>query len=269
MHDTMLFTAHNENDAGIKFYTWGESECCLPKGATRATLCDDVNNRLRLRVGDVLIFEERLGPKTGNSADADPAHRHAVRLTKVKPAAEVIFEITDDSLAAFRANGIPTDVVTQLSALKDQEFADEQSFVAQLQNTIGDDATNKYQTVITRFSPNRRPVAAVTDPLTEQLIVEIEWADQDALPFPLCLSSKTAEDHGALEIADVSVALGNIVLADHGMTIANESLGVVAPAVLFLPPDANADCCADNPLVPISPRYRPALDKRPLPKSPE
>ena len=260
MHDATLFTAHRE----IHFYTWGESECCLPEGATRATLCDDVNNRLRLCVGDVLIFEEHLGPKTGNSADADPAHRHAVRLTKVKPAAELIFEITDDSLAAFRANGIPTDVVNQLSALKDQEFADEPSFIAQLQNTIGGDAANKYQTVIKRFSLNRSPVAAVSDPLTNQLIVEIEWADRDALPFPLCLSSKTDEEHEAKEIADVSVALGNNVLADHGITIANEALGGVPSSVLFLPNDANADCCADNPLVPIPPRYRPALDKRPL-----
>jgi len=264
MHDIMLFTAHNEDDVGIKFYTWGESECCLPEGATRATLVDDVNNRLRLCVGDVLIFEERLGPKTGNSADADPARRHAVRLSRVKPAAELVFEITDDSLAVFRANGIPADAVDQLSALKDQEFADEQSFVAQLQNTIGDDAANNYQTVIKRFSPNRRPTAVVTDPLTNQSIVEIEWANEDALPFPLCLSSKTDEEHGAKEIADVSVALGNNVLADHGMTIANESLGMVPDTVLFLAPDVTADRCAENPLLPISPRYRPALDKRPL-----
>jgi hypothetical protein len=204
MYDLTLYEAHNE----IKFYTWGESECCLPKGATRATLCDDVNNRLCLCVGDVLIFEERLGPKTGNSADADPGHRHAVRLTKVKPTAEC--EIVE---------GV------------EQRAPDAQG---------------------------------LTDPLTNQLIVEIEWADQDALPFPLCLSAKTDEEHGAKEIADVSLALGNNVLADHGMTVANEALGGVPPPVLFLPPDANAECCADNPLVPISPRYRPALDKRPL-----
>ena len=73
--------AHSE----IHFYTWGDNECCLPKGATRATLLDEERN-LQLEPGDVLIFEEVMGPATGNPADADPSHRHAVRLTKVTPA---------------------------------------------------------------------------------------------------------------------------------------------------------------------------------------
>ncbi len=101
--------AHSE----IRFYTWGDNECCLAKGATRATLLDDADvaielegetppplldegdagversvatapqRILDLHVGDVLIFEEVVGPTTGNPADKDPAKRHAVRLTKV------------------------------------------------------------------------------------------------------------------------------------------------------------------------------------------
>ena len=35
-----------------------------------------------LAINDVLIFEEVIGPNTGNPADADPLHRQAVRLTK-------------------------------------------------------------------------------------------------------------------------------------------------------------------------------------------
>jgi hypothetical protein len=81
----------------ISFYTWGERECCLPKGATSAVLMDawessptqkattqPPSRKLRLTSGDTLIFEEVLGPGTGQAADADPAHRHAVRLTSVK-----------------------------------------------------------------------------------------------------------------------------------------------------------------------------------------
>jgi uncharacterized phage protein gp47/JayE len=67
---------HNE----LPFYTWGASECCLPKGATRATLEGRFD---RLRPGDVLILEETCGPRTGQPADADPSHRQAVRLTDV------------------------------------------------------------------------------------------------------------------------------------------------------------------------------------------
>ncbi len=88
-----LYWAHNE----ISFYTWGDKECCLPRGATTATLRDEwvsPSSRpaseeraraLHLQVGDVLIFEEMFGPKTGVKEDANPAHRHVVRLTRVEP----------------------------------------------------------------------------------------------------------------------------------------------------------------------------------------
>ena len=75
MHDAMLFKAHNS----IPFYTWTEQRCCLPKGATSAELDGHFPN---LQKGDVLIFEEVLGPDTGQPGDADPAHRQAVRLTE-------------------------------------------------------------------------------------------------------------------------------------------------------------------------------------------
>ena len=71
----------------VAFYTWQESECCLPKGATSATLAAS-QAALRLASGDVLIFEEVLGPVTGNQADADPSHRHAVKLTRVQAATD-------------------------------------------------------------------------------------------------------------------------------------------------------------------------------------
>jgi hypothetical protein len=93
--------------SAIHFYSWGDEMCCLPRGSTRATLLDAPplsapstppatpsaandpaaaapTRVLKLAVGDLLIFEEVLGPQTGNPADADPAHRHAVRLTDVQ-----------------------------------------------------------------------------------------------------------------------------------------------------------------------------------------
>ena len=79
--------AHNE----INFYTWGDADCCLAAGTTHATLIDD-GRKLDLFEGDVLIFEEVIGPRTGSAADADPAHRHAVRLTKVTPIEDALYE---------------------------------------------------------------------------------------------------------------------------------------------------------------------------------
>lgn len=85
LHDLSLFHVHNI----LRFYTWGDTECCLPKGSAKATLHDDEAARLLLVPGDVLIFEEVKGPLTGAPADADPEHRHAVRLSRVEPQAVV------------------------------------------------------------------------------------------------------------------------------------------------------------------------------------
>lgn len=76
MQDANLFPEHNT----MNFYTWGNLNCCLPKGATEATLSGSFPN---LQAGDVLIFKEVLGPQTGFPADADIRHRYAVRLTSV------------------------------------------------------------------------------------------------------------------------------------------------------------------------------------------
>jgi hypothetical protein len=112
--------AHSE----IRFYAWGDTECCLPQGATRATLRDefgkpsDVPDKpgddasyaaqpnvpgsdddddgkpraLHLECGDVLIFEEVIGPTTGNPADADKTRRHAVRITRVTQSVDQLYD---------------------------------------------------------------------------------------------------------------------------------------------------------------------------------
>jgi len=199
-----LYTAHNE----IKFYTWGNRECCLPRGATSATLwagpkpaagqqpagvgkarttveghpahADQQktakagqpahghaepephppsagygkpeppppppppdNPPLFLQPGDVLIFEEVLGPDTGKAADADAHHRQAVRLTAVTP---------------------------------------------------------------------------VIDPLGNVRVYEVEWAQEDKLLFTLCISA-LGDPPQCAERTDVSVARGNVVLVDQGGTV--------------------------------------------------
>ena len=75
-------------------------------------------------------------------------------------------------------------------------------------------------------------VAELTDPLYARTLVSdvlqirrvgqpalplmrVRWRRQDALRFPLCLSARLA---GGALVRHVSVARGNIVLADHGLT---------------------------------------------------
>ncbi|TMJ96969.1 MAG: putative baseplate assembly protein [Actinobacteria bacterium] len=84
METTTLRAAHN----AISFYTWSDEECCLPAGATRATLVDDP--ALDLGAGDAVLFEEVRSPTTGAAADADPTRRHAVRLVSAEHAVDAL-----------------------------------------------------------------------------------------------------------------------------------------------------------------------------------
>lgn len=158
MQDVTLDPDHND----MAFHAWGAQECCLPKGATRATLRGELPN---LKDGDVLVFSEKLGAGTGEPADIDPARRHAVRLVDVSPAV--------DPLGGF-------------------------------------------------FQKN-----PTCDPLP---VTEIEWDAEDALPFPFCVSAQT--EGGYRE--GISVALGNIVLADHGCPV-EENDAVEVPIQLSRP----------------------------------
>ena len=70
------------------------------------------------------------------------------------------------------------------------------------------------------------------------LVTEIQWAADDALPFPLCAChprSSTRRRH-ADRSTDVSIALGNIVLADHGLTFPTQPLPQVPQPHLYYAP---------------------------------
>ncbi len=121
-----LYQAHNE----IQLYTWGDKDCCFAKGATSATFIDgsfverplpheedcdpeDIEYEtvaervLNLKVGDVIVFEELLSPETGLAADADPTHRHAVRLTHVEQAVDDLYNQPILEVAWSAADALP------------------------------------------------------------------------------------------------------------------------------------------------------------------
>ena len=86
------------------------------------------------------------------------------------------------------------------------------------------------------------------DPLTQQAITRIVWHPDDALAFPLCLSSITDLDHGSQDVVGVSVAYGNVILVDHGRTLGDP----LEPMPETLP------------MVPANGRYRPSLAEQPV-----
>jgi hypothetical protein len=109
---------------------------------------------------------------------------------------------------------------------------------------------------------DRTPAPPVTDPVTGVAYVEVEWAAEDALPFALCLSGVTDAEHGGQYLDDVSVARGNVVLADHGRTV-SQALDPV-PADVFLPGPPPDDRCEDREPVTVRPRFEPLLAAQPL-----
>lgn len=183
----VLYSGHHKLD----FYTWGDTECCLPAGSTSATLEGDWPN---LKAGDILIFAEEFSPATGLADDADPTRRCAVRLTHVIGSA-------DPSGGQFR-------------------------------------------------SPKTNNPVPVT---------EIVWDNADALPFPVCVSTEKATE-------PVSVAWGNIVVADHGRSLRPEAFDPVPEPHLSYPDDGQmcGDKETDNS---VPQRFRPRLKFGPLTRS--
>lgn len=212
---TKIITLH-AGQHEIQFYTWGDTECCLPRGSTSATLrgkwirppqsaqphpCDPAQDviedpeaeqiasatgqPLHLQAGDVLMFEEIIGPKTGNQADADPMRRHAVRLTDIRHGYDPL-----------------------------------------------------------------HPDTTLTD---------ITWAEEDALPFPLCFSAMGPPPDCTIN-ENISIARSNLILVDHGITV-HEDLNQVRDKETI----EECDCLGGvTEKVVIPERYEPLLKKAPL-----
>lgn len=111
---------------------------------------------------------------------------------------------------------------------------------------------------VVRITDIARGVDKVVEPGEPHVpVTEVRWHPDDALPFDLRLSAET-DDGRYLE--HVSVARGNLVLADHGRTLAGEVLEPVAADALYRPR------LVQGPLthaVPLPPGYLPAAEGEP------
>ena len=99
-----------------------------------------------------------------------------------------------------------------------------------------------------------------TDPLNGTAVTRITWAAADSLSFPLCVSTTESGSQ------PVSVARGNIVLADHGISVEPQSLGVVPAPPVAPDPAASCACTTKTQAAATSPlpRYNPRLAQSPL-----
>ena len=96
-------------------------------------------------------------------------------------------------------------------------------------------------------------------------MTEIGWSSDDALPFPVCISSTFLNSNNDEHLLTrISVVLGNVVLADQGLLLPAVQLHTVPEPSLFRPPNLAADRCSPTAPVPFPVRYRPQLPDSPI-----
>lgn len=126
------------------------------------------------------------------------------------------------------------------------------------------DRTRRWAVRLSRVTPDVDPSGRLFDvvaPADAPLdVTRIAWDAADALPFALCLG--VAERPGL----PMSVALGNVLLADHGRSLPPETLPAVPRAAVphYARSSRSADACAHPPPEPVPLRYRPTLAEAPL-----
>lgn len=155
----------------LQFYTWGDQECCLPVGATEATLLwredpdDPESDPLptplvdRLR-GAFLAFREVLGPRTGSDADADPSHRHVVRVIRADRRTDPLDDTPVVEIAWHAADALPFPLC--ISARSDRDERLDRVSVAQGNLVPADHG----RTVVDEALP------VVPDPVIEEMDLE-------------------------------------------------------------------------------------------------
>ena len=218
-----FYKAHNK----IKFYTWGDRQCCLPKGATAATLFDEWvkdDKDDNPQNGDYENYEQADIKQSKDNDYKKPSHDHKdKRKTKLRnlKAGDVL-------------------ILEEVKGSRTGDSADR-------------DPNNRHAVRLTK-------VSFVVDRLYNQPVVNIEWGEEDALPFPLCISSIGPAPECAL-VKDVSVARGNVILADHGGTVPVENLGTVPEAAAVSHCESEGWASDIEKLAGV---FRPTLKRAPL-----
>ena len=178
-----FYSAHSR----ILFYTWGDRQCNLPKGATNATLKDTWGPEPALPA-------EPSGKKVVSNKESDGGYKEVHQQhEQYQPPVRTrrLDNLKSGDLLVFMEKG---------------------------------EAPNPLNCHAIRITRIQRDI----DTLYDQPVLNIWWDAADALPFRLCLSSLGPAPK--CEFAgDLSVALGNVVLVDHGRRVEHEPLDGCVP----------------------------------------
>ena len=227
--------------------------------AARAWVCVEVSGDVMLKAGTVQFTSgtQRFEPLVHQAISLRPAHNRidlwtwedhdcclpigatAVTLVDGKPGADRVLRLR------------PGDVLI-------------------LEEIIGPKTGNEADRDIThRQAVRLTSVTMAVDPLREQPLLEVTWAREDALRFPLCINSR-----GGRECTDlvVGVARGNVVLVEHGGREPDQPLDVPrADPTDAGCPDPVCFGCHDTTAPPrtthyppIPRRFQPSINRLPV-----
>lgn len=118
------------------------------------------------------------------------------------------------------------------------------------------DPKQRWAVRLTRVTPQQ-------DPLSGEPIAHVQWSSEDALPFDLCLLAEV-DDAGTPQMRTISVARGNVLLADHGRRYqgdeGNPGLEPAAPADAghYRPRLGDSNLCFAQPYRPRQAAEAPA-----------
>jgi len=186
-----LYTAHNE----IRIYTWGDRECCIPKGATRATLVDEI-------LEEEPPAEEYQQPAYAEVSDSRSPRRRAKKEDDYCPPPP------------------PPPAPKRKLKLEAGDFLlfEELACAGTVDNTFDGhtpqpdvDRTHRHVVRLTKVTPS-------IDPLSDQAVLEVEWSREDAMPFMLCVSAVGGPPECDY-VEPLAIARGNVLLCDHGRTL--------------------------------------------------
>jgi hypothetical protein len=230
VEEIQFLAAHNE----IEIYTWDDRQCCLPRGSTSATLLD---KWVPAPMPEKKDNEKEYGSEKQYPEHCPPPPPEPEPPTRLLDLNAGDFVLLEEVIGPKTGN--PADKDTA------RRHVVRLTRVTQIEDSLNELTLDGYA--------KKFPTP----------LVEIEWAPEDALPFPLCLSGIGPADgeKPCRMIENISVARGNVILVDHGRTVEEAPLGPV--------PTESSEVTCDGEGRPsettITPgKFRPRLQRSPL-----
>lgn len=127
------------------------------------------------------------------------------------------FKITEQSLEKLKSEGVPNNVLERLQSLKNQEFVDEKDLLNKLKETIGDEQSDKFKSLILEYSKKReegRPISL------EEIVVTGTWAELPRLELPRSVESigrDFIDNYGVYTVKDAVKRLSGVMPAIEGV----------------------------------------------------